>query len=831
MSPLTPVREALPIPNNSTVGSYVNSSGGTKASTVETASTEASSYNGGMMMEHAQHSPSTTEVARLRAALQEANHRDNTAKSALAKSDAVILELRSSIRQLKRSVEQLERDKEQAAEQIQALHLELSSMEDNAAYSLHHEQEQHRSQVNHLQAKLQVSESQAKEQIVGELKVQLDRAHAQILTADMVRKELEDTLEAEQYTWELRVQDQERQIVQLQEDCKKLEDDLDQCRTQWKEAEEGWSEEVNSLRGQTGGRDVDVSARLTMLEKEREELQACLDEAMKELEAVDQELRQNPNVLEPLQHLYRWLLERNGKADQRIPSDANQLVQCIEELIEDSPNESLKVAELEAQLSVYRGDLKAREESSAELRASLKEAVALLKPLQDAVSKTDQEKQDIEEELEQVRKHRDELLLKSPGPSPSSASRSMPSGEEQYERDTRSKRDQKQEELKKLLNTAQSKFQSMHKDKVSVMDENQALRNQVKELERELLDQKSIGDEESIKRNVAAEMREAAIQQLEEDMKKYERELQHKERELERLQEELREAPKTQSGDLEREAREKGELEQELNRVNQELLFKMEAERMLNDSLKEALSLLKPLQMHLENAEREKKSLAKQLKSAMKKLARLENNMASASRSLDIPDDQVSDLEVVIKELESENAQLRPQQSKLQMERVELQARYDVTQKKLDASAVENRALVDALQHHEENEQQMTEELRMLRKQLEKSNHELENAKFIATSALMKVEELTMADLTSTISRDIVASKNGFGSSHPSEVQRLKLKLDSLQQEVESARELNVSLEESIQERDEMLQALAEQHQHSPGSSRGAGGNRVSWDK
>jgi chromosome segregation ATPase len=782
--------------------------------------------------QHAEsYSQPTSEVARLRAALQEANQRDNTAKSVLAKSDAVILELRSSIRQLKRSVEQLQRDKEQAGEQIQALQLELSSTEDNAAYSLHHEQEQHRSQVNQLQAKLQVSESQAKEQMVGELQVQLDRAHAQILTADMVRKELEDTLEAEQYTWELRVQDQERQIVQLQEDCKKLEDDLEQCRNQWREAEEGWSEEVKALRGKTNTRDVDVSARLTMLEKEREELQACLDEAMNELEAVDQELRQNPNVLEPLQHLYRWLLERNGKADQRIPSDANQLVQCIEELIEDSPNESLKVAELEAQLSVYRGDLKAREESSAELRASLKEAVALLKPLQDAVAKTDQEKQDIEEELERVRKHRDELLVKSQGLSPSSASRSMPSGEEQYERDTRSKRDQKQEELKKLLNTAQSKFQSMHKDKVSVMDENAALRNRIEELERELIDQKSIGDEESIKRNVAAEMRDAAIQQLEEDMKKYESELQHKERELVRLQDELRQAPKPQVGDLEREAHTKRQLEQELTRVNQELMLKTEAERMLNDSLKEALSLLKPLQMHLETAEREKKSMSKQLKSARKKVAMLENNATAKSRSLDIPDDQVSDLEVVIKELENENAQLRPQQSKLQLERVELQARYDVTQKKLDATTVENRALVDALQHHEQKEREMMEELRKLRKQLQKSNHELENAKFIATSALVKVEELTMADLSSTISRDIVANKNGFGNSHPSEVQRLKLKLESLQQEVESARQLNESLEESIQERDEMLQALAEQHQNSPNTPRGSGGHRVSWEK
>jgi DNA-binding transcriptional MerR regulator len=45
-----------------------------------------------------------------------------------------------------------------------------------------------------------------------------------------------------------------------------------------------------------------------------------------------------------------------------------------------------QVAELEAQLSTYRGDLHAREER-AELRASLKEAVRCLKPLQDAVGK------------------------------------------------------------------------------------------------------------------------------------------------------------------------------------------------------------------------------------------------------------------------------------------------------------------------------------------------------------------------------------------------------------------------------------------------------------
>ena len=805
---------------------------GTKSSTA-TESTASSSHHTTTPMDFPQQSSATTELSRLRAALDESHQRDSIAKAALAKSDAVILELRSSIRQLKRSVEQLHHDKDQAGDVIQELQDQLQALEQQARYSLRNEQEQHRSQVNQLQTKLQLSETQSKEQIVGELQVQLDRAHAQILTADMVRKELEDTLEAEQYTWELRVQDQERQILQLQEECKMLRDDLDQCRMQWREAEEGWSEEVRVLREQVHGRDGDVSNKLTILEKEREELQSCLDEAMKELEAVDQELRQNPNVLEPLQHLYRWLLERNGKTDRRVPADANQLVQCIEELIEDSPGDSLRVAELEAQLSVYRGDLKAREESSSELRASLKEAVALLKPLQDAVAKTDQEKQEIEDELEKVRKNRDDLLCQLQGLSPSSVSRAMPSGEEQSERDTRSKRDQKQEELKKMLSSAQSKFQALKKDKIEMLDDNEALRNRIEELEREIVSQKSMGDEESIKRNIAAEISDAAIQQLEEDVKKYEAELLQKEREIERLKQEMMQAPMWQKGDLDREINDKKEIERELQHVKKELLFKAESERMLNDSLKEALSLLKPLQMHLETAEREKKILSKELRSVRKRLAKLENGISSETRSLDIQDGQASDVDVMIQELENKHFQRRPQNSQLEIELVEVKSRYEVTQKMLDSATVENHALVDALQNHEEKEQEMMEELLILRKQLEKSNHELENAKCIATSALMKVEELTMADLSSSISREIVA-KNGYGNAHPSEVQRLKLKLNSLQQEVESARELNESLEESIQERDRMLQALAEQHQQSPGSDvhRGtSSGHRVKWER
>jgi CAP-Gly domain-containing linker protein 1 len=790
-------------------------------------------------------------ISRLRAALEEASQRDATAKAALAKSDAVILELRSSIRQLKRQVEQIQKDKEDSDRNVELQKRELQEFRQKAISSLNREKELHDEQVSKLQSQLHVSETHAKDQKIGELQVQLDRAHAQILTADMVRKELEDTLEAEQYTWELRVQDQERQIALLQQECNTLKDDLEQCRAQWREAEEGWKKEIKGLQSQAKDRDGDVYAKLRTLEKEREELQGCLDEAMKELEAVDEELRQNPDIIEPLQHLYQWLLERTNKVEEDVPSDVATLVKRIKKLFEHSPNSSVKVAELEAQLSVYRGDLKAREESSAELRASLKEAVGLLKPLQDAVAKTDKEKKELEQRLASLAQERDELLAKAKSPvlSPHSmlsitSPRTMPSGEEQQEQGgARSKRNSAQKALQSMLSSAQHRFESLQKDNSHIIEENEMLQRRIEELEHQLVDLRSVEDEESIKRDVASEMREAAIQQLEEDVSGYTKELMRKDKELEQLRQELQHARDTSSEvpsdyetikshaeELEREVLQKREIESRLASVKRELLIKTEAEQMLNDSLKEALSLLKPLQTHLETAEHEKKTLEKQLKKSKKKLVKLEQHLDGKSpRSRDLPEDQTSELSVVVHQLEEENARLRPQQNKLQEELVEVKSKYEVTQDRLESASVENHALVEALRQKEHAEKEMMEELEILRRKLEKSNHELENAKYIATSALMKVEELTMANLSSSMTREVIESKeNGNSAQHHSDVHRMKLKLESLEKEMANVRELNDSLEESIQERDRMLQALAKQTGSPP---RGNGARRgVSWN-
>mmetsp|Transcript_30799 Transcript_30799/g.46720 ORF Transcript_30799/g.46720 Transcript_30799/m.46720 type:complete len:297 (-) Transcript_30799:70-960(-) len=61
----------------------------------------------------------------------------------------------------------------------------------------------------------------------------------------------------------------------------------------------------------------------------------------------------------------------------------------------------------------------------------------------------------------------------------------------------------------------------------------------------------------------------------------------------------------------------------ELWKLKKELQEKTESERTLNESLAEALHLLKPLQSHLQTAEKEKKALAKELKRTRKQITKL----------------------------------------------------------------------------------------------------------------------------------------------------------------------------------------------------------------
>mmetsp|Transcript_643 Transcript_643/g.768 ORF Transcript_643/g.768 Transcript_643/m.768 type:complete len:866 (-) Transcript_643:82-2679(-) len=816
-----------------------------------TVTTESSSLENNSLQlpadDRTEHSPELTE-SKLHKALEDANQRNATANAELAKSDAVILELRSYIRQLKRQVEQVQKEKEAKEEMGQKLKVDVEeSASETRERCMREEIQKEGEKLKQLDdSKLQVDEH-PKDQILGELQVQLDRAHAQILTANVVRKELEDTLEAEQYTWELRVQDQERQIIFLHQECKKLKEDLEECRLQCREAESGWSEEITTIKNQLGHKDENLHGKLRTLEKEREELQRCLDEAMKELEAVDQELRQNSSTSGPLQHLHHWVLERSERGEEEIPVDANLLVQSIKDTIEATPDHLVRVAELETQLSVFRGDLIAREQSSAELRASLKEAVALLKPLQDAVAKADNEKKELEIKLRSLQKlHEHERIPSMVNPAYSSPPtlqmvqsiespvRTMPSGEEQQERSARDKRDNAQIKLQRMLSDAHTRFEGIQKNNFSMIDENETLRTTVQRLEKELEDAKPMKEEHNPKRNMASEIREAAIEQLEQDVKGYSQQLSRKEKEFRELEQELRLAREKANNisnkhhDLElqvekmkQEIIQKDEMEQELMGLKKNLSSKTKDERLLKLSLQEALSLVKPLQTHLHTAIQEKKVLKKELKHLT--LSKTFDRSLDFSQSA-ASDERTTDFEGIISRSEQENPNFRRNQSKLEEKLVEMKSRTRVTEEKLTSATSENEELSNYIREKEQLEQEMLEELLILRKKLQKSEQELDNAKYIATSALVKVEELTMAKM----SDEIVGNKgNGKNQNNPAVIQRLNNGLISIQKDVVSANELNETREESIQERDRTLERMVEEHGSSPSTTYSGGSQNL----
>ncbi len=743
-----------------------------------------------------QQGPEVT-VGRLRDALEQAMARDVNTKVALAKSDAVILELRSSMEKLKRQLEVLENENKQQSSQSTR-----SSQSSDKVQQL-------QQQIQELQHRLVSTNS--KDAAVGELQVQLDRAHAQILTADMVRKELEDTLEAEQYTWELRVQDQERQISQLQEECHRLQADLEEARSQWKEAEQGWNKQIQDLQQQLTqtrtrmaatqalqvSQDQDVlQSKIQQLEKERSELQNCLDEALKELEAVDAELQDGKgtpttnDVVESMQHLLRWIYQegptQNGTV-HNLSKDPKRLLKEMQHALEQwirtindakSPprGKNNDTSELKAQVKQYQDELKSREESSSELRESLKEAVALLKPLQDAVATAENEKRNLQVQLEEMqrssKKHlkerlqdtkeieklkadisqleqqveeqksiavaRGNLLLSTSPVTPRGGKDNDDSLMKiQRARDELRRKRETEGNLQQLLKDAQTRFRSMHQQNEDVTARNRELQGKLHQAETQISSPTPSPEDQLAHLQRQLRDREAQVIQLQKAMERNGRDNLH-------------------------------QLDKELEQAKKDLATKEQAEKVLNKSLKDALGLLKPLQTHLEEAEREKMDISKELRNLRKRFRQLQMSDATSTnddQSKSTFGGEVSvelikikeELEETVRQLELENSQLHDvleemsengvAEGKLRQKLVEMNSRYEVTQNKLEDAHVENHALIKALKQKEAEERKQAAEIQQLRSMLDKTQSELKNAKSIAKTALMKVEELTMNNI------------------------------------------------------------------------------------
>ncbi len=816
-------------------------------------------------------------IQKLREELKEAMSRDASSKAALSKSDALILDLRSNQRQLKRQLDLLQEERAEMnkelqnakqngvgnssdsnakqEEQIQSLRAHIEDITKQLELSKRKQQQQ-QNEINNSAHSRGDKDNNSKNEKVGELQVQLDRAHAQILTADMVRKELEDTLEAEQYTWELRVQDQERQIAKLQKECDTLAQDLEQCRSQWKEAEVGWNQELNELKeelakarqqlqqqqqSENGNKNEpqrDLYQKIHQLEMERTELQSCLDEALKELEAVDIELQtegskgkspeagNNAQISESLKHLLRWIYQE-GPIEARVGhqqlmslgNNPQEIISLVQKALEDwleitsqtgnvagfpggarSHDQQATIEKLNNQMSVYEKELKIREEASAELRESLKEAVSLLKPLQDAVAQTEEEKIGMKRQLQDLEKDRQssqnaisqqsqriitleeqvsgleeqlreeqrvssarESLLKAQAQT-AKAMRSTPSDKNNKDDDSLANIKRAREELRrkretesnlqKLLKDAQSRFNTLHDRNENMTARNRELQGQIEKLG-------THGEEK----------------QFEEQNGALGASLAHKDEEIRILRLEL-ERMRITMDNQETSSQKNSVLEEELDFMRRDVAQREHVNRVLNKSLKEALGLLKPLQTHLEEAETEKTQISAELRTLRKRFRQLQmgegddhSRSTHTAGAADISVELIKvrdELEETVRQLELENSQLHDalddmtedgrqnnNEAKLRQRIVELNSRYEVTQNKLENAQVENHALVQALSQKEMEDKKRQEGMMQLQEELRRTETELVNAKRIAQSALVKVEELTMSNIEQlSISRD-----------------------------------------------------------------------------
>lgn len=213
------------------------------------------------------------------------------------------------------------------------------------------------------------------------------------------------------------------------------------------------------------------------------------------------------------------------------------------------------------------------------------------------------------------------------------------------------------------------------------------------------------------------------------------------------------------------------ELATELPVVKSELKETKEAERLLNKKLKEAIDLLKPLKLHLETAEREKQIIARKLAEAHIQIVTLETQSSEVETVSKVANismekykkqskfyeaalkrliDEKSDLEEDMLKVDEERQMSQNETSRASLETISTLKEHltsvlelnKTTKAMLDEVSETNQALLADLKLSELDEIGTAKELKILRIKLGGAQKEMENAKFIAASCLVRIDEM-----------------------------------------------------------------------------------------
>jgi len=551
--------------------------------------------------------------------------------------------------------------------------------------------------------------------------------------------------------------------------------------------------------------------------------------------------------------------------------------------------EKARATSLQQQLSSANDSARTREESNADLRNSLKEAVSLLKPLKEHVAQAESQKEDLRKELARSKQRIDDLekqvASQTAGPTKESPSTStdlrLRQKEEEVERlqkevkdmnealfDTRLELSDAQQRLARSSppgaasrgisdesSTSSSRPAAQASNQSTNQESDANIRIQLQRAQIDLNDKRRA--EEELKQQLQALTHDhEELIRLRQTLQDAEQKLQTKDDEITRIREQLRQtqiclddltgtndAPDDINRLSANEAKKRlgaaqfrvSQLEEELAHLNEELdtttcaemmlkqtsakleadLLEMssdleakkETERTLNKSLKEAVDILKPLQGHVMTVEKEKAALLQRLKTTESRIEELESSSARGLPSPPPPPPPGRNDDRAVRRLEQEKELLKQrihqlerdaidvdQQTlgstmtqnvqRLQEQLVDVQARYEKSRKMLDQSAKTNANLLQDLREMEDEDEEAQEQIALLEQTLMEKDKELVAAKQIATTAMVKVDSMSvhsgaMGDSQETITR--------------------------LQEELKRAKQKNDRLVSSIRQRDQQI--------------------------
>ena len=248
-------------------------------------------------------------IVKLRRQLDDTLAQNERSKTALARSDAVILELRRDLRDASSRLAKSEGERELLDRRAAELEEDLSTSQ----RELHELRVTAQARTKELEMiSDEVGRANQRDAVLGELQLKLDRAEAQILTADMRNKQLEEDYRRDREEWEMALA--------------RKEDELDQCRAELggevsnrKDAEQFWKQSANTREERMRELEGEIG-RLSNMLRETNDREAAIQsereadrEALAEVDELRSDLDEAAKVLDDTRNALNEALDELAK--------------------------------------------------------------------------------------------------------------------------------------------------------------------------------------------------------------------------------------------------------------------------------------------------------------------------------------------------------------------------------------------------------------------------------------------------------------------------------------------------------------------------------------